>query len=91
MKASAKESQAFSDAIDSVNNGMETIINFYNELEEDEPLIKFEDEVIEGISKVKEKYGADFVNQKINTLVKEMISWLPLNETQPKKVDNKKE
>lgn len=90
MKASGKENQAFSDAIDSVNNGMETIINFYNELEEDEPLIKFEDEVAEEIAKVKEKYGAEFVDQKINTLVKEMVSWLPLNDPEPAKAKDKK-
>lgn len=91
MKASGKESQTFSDAIDSVNNGMEIIINFYNELEEDQPLIKFEDEVLEGIAKVKEKYGADFVDQKINTLVKEMMSWLPMNDSETVKIDESKE
>ncbi|MGV3489210.1 MAG: atypical membrane-integrating protein (Mistic protein) [Tuberibacillus sp.] len=80
MKANNKESQAFSDAIDSVNSGMETIINFYNELEEDEPLIKFDDAVVDDIMKAKEKYGDDFVDNKINSLVKEMLSWLPLDQ-----------
>ena len=80
MKANNKESQAFSDAIDSVNSGMETIINFYNELEADEPHIKFEDSVIADIMKAKEKFGDAFVNEKINGIVKEMLGWLPLDE-----------
>jgi len=91
MKANSKESQAFSDAIDSVNNGMETIINFYNELEEDEPLIKFDDAVIDEIMKAKGKYGNDFVNQKINNLVKEMLSWLPLDDGEKVENENGKE
>lgn len=89
MKASSKESQAFSDAIDSVNNGMETIINFYNELEDDKPFLNLDDDVIEGITMAKEKYGEDFIDQKINAIVKEMISWLSLEETKPTKTDKK--
>ena len=89
MKASDKESQAFSDAIDSVNNGMETIINFYNELEDDKPFLNLDDDVIEGITKAKEKYGTDFIDQKINAIVKEMISWLSLEETKPLTMDKK--
>jgi len=77
MKANTRENQAFSDAIDRLNSGMETIINLYNELEEDEPIITFDETVISAISKAKAIYGDEFVNQKINALVRETLSFLP--------------
>ncbi|GGH87459.1 hypothetical protein JOD43_003637 [Pullulanibacillus pueri] len=82
MKANNKESQIFSDAIDAINNGMEDIINIYNTLEEDQPLIQFDDAVVQQIEKVKQKYGNEFVDKKINTVVKEMLDWLPLEDTE---------
>ncbi len=82
MKANEQEGQLFSDSIDQINTGMEAIINLYNELEPDEPFIQFDPDVIEKIRKVKEKYGDTFVDQKINTVVKEMIDWLPVDDQQ---------
>ena len=80
VKANEKESQVFSDAIDAINNGMEDIINIYNNLEGDRPLIDFDNDVIKQIEMAKAKYGDAFVAKKINTVVKEMLDWLPLNE-----------
>ncbi|GGE44647.1 hypothetical protein GCM10011391_24340 [Pullulanibacillus camelliae] len=80
MKANDQESQLFSDAIDAINNGMEDIINLYNALEEEQQLIQFEESVVAHIEKAKAKYGEAFVDQKINTVIKEMLDWLPLDD-----------
>lgn len=82
MKASQQEGQLFSDSIDQINNGIEAIINLYNDLELDQPFIQFDQEVLERIEKVKAKYGEAFVDQKINAVVKEVIEWLPLDENE---------
>lgn len=82
MRANQEEGQLFSDSIDQINNGIETIINLYNDLELDQPFIQFEPDVLERIGKVKAKYGEAFVDKKINAVVKEMIDWLPLDEAQ---------
>jgi hypothetical protein len=79
LKAGQDESKIFSDAIDRINQGMEDIINLYNELEEDRELINFDDDIAARIVKAKEKYGGEFVDQKINNVVKEIIEWLPLD------------
>ncbi|WP_449354059.1 atypical membrane-integrating protein (Mistic protein) [Virgibacillus natechei] len=73
MKATEIERKAFDKSLDS-------ILELFNNLEEDVPIIHFGDDVIENIEHAKEKYGADMVNQKINTIVREMLSWLDLEE-----------
>lgn len=79
MKANHEEGQIFSDSIDLINNGIEAIINLYNELEPEQPFIQFDQEVLQKIGKLKEKYGNAFVDKKINAVVKEMIDWLPVD------------
>lgn len=73
---------AFSDAIDRVNEGMENIIELYNNLEEDEPLVDYEEDVAEQIERAKRKFGEAEVNKRINTVCREMLSWLPLDEVE---------
>lgn len=89
MKANHEEGQIFSDSIDLINNGIEAIINLYNELEPDQPLIQFDQEVLQKIGKLKEKYGNGFVDKKINAVVKEMIDWLPVDSHDEKEKDQK--
>ncbi|MFC4619109.1 atypical membrane-integrating protein (Mistic protein) [Camelliibacillus cellulosilyticus] len=91
MKANEKDSQTLSDAIDQVNEGMEAIVELYNNLEDDRPLIRFNADVMAALEKAKEKYGDDFVDEKINSMVKEMLGWLSLddiNETSEKGLGN---
>lgn len=83
MKATPQEGQQFSDAIDLVNNGIETIINLYNDLEPNQPVIEFDETVLALIEKVKDKYGDAFVDKKVNSVVKELLEWLPLDEEEP--------
>jgi hypothetical protein len=85
LKANHDEGQLFSDSIDLINNGIEAIINLYNDLEPDQPLIQFDQEVLQKIGKIKEKYGDAFVDKKINAVVKEMIDWLPVDDEEKDK------
>ncbi|MCA0986797.1 atypical membrane-integrating protein (Mistic protein) [Guptibacillus algicola] len=80
MKVKREESKALSDAIDHITEGLEKVVELYNESEEDEPLIQFEPIVVETIEKAKKVYGDQVVNNKLNNVVKEMLSWLDLEE-----------
>jgi hypothetical protein len=84
MKANNKENKAFSDSIDKLSDGIDEIVELYNVLEEDIPLINFEKRVISDIEKAKKIYGDRYVDQKINTIVKEVLSWLDLDKVEEK-------
>ncbi|MBM7573410.1 protein mistic [Aquibacillus albus] len=71
MKATELESKRFDKALDE-------IIDLFNNLENDEPIIRFSQDVLDNIERAKKKYGDDMVNEKINTVVHEMLSWLDL-------------
>lgn len=73
MKATEIERKSFDKSLDG-------ILELFNNLEEDVPIIHFSDDVIENIERAKEKYGEDTVHQKINAIVGEMLSWLDLEE-----------
>ncbi|SHG27771.1 hypothetical protein [Ornithinibacillus halophilus] len=73
MKANEEEKKKFDKALDD-------ILELFNNLEEDEPIIKFTDDVFENIELAKKKYGDETVDEKINTVVREMLSWLDLDE-----------
>ncbi|TMN23169.1 hypothetical protein FH966_09800 [Lentibacillus cibarius] len=73
MKANETETKRFDKALDE-------ILDLYNNLEEDEPVIQFETDVMEMIERAKVKYGNDMVNEKINTVVRAMLSWLDLDD-----------
>ncbi|MFD2759795.1 hypothetical protein [Lentibacillus juripiscarius] len=77
MKASELETKRFDKALDE-------ILDLYNNLEEDEPIIQFEADVLENIERAKIKYGSNMVNEKINTVVHEMLSWLDLDDVSTK-------
>ncbi|MDF0729041.1 atypical membrane-integrating protein (Mistic protein) [Cytobacillus sp. S13-E01] len=79
MKLNEKEKQSLSDSIDKMNEGLDVFIQFYNESEEDKPLIEFDEDVIEAIEKAKEAYGEEATNKKINTIIKEVLTFLPIN------------
>ncbi|HLR61383.1 MAG TPA: hypothetical protein VK097_02975 [Lentibacillus sp.] len=75
MKASDLETKRFDKALDE-------ILDLFNNLEEDKPVIQFEADVLDKIERAKIKYGGDMVDEKINTVVHEMLSWLDLDDVQ---------
>ncbi|MFD1736471.1 hypothetical protein ACFSCX_07825 [Bacillus salitolerans] len=84
MKVNDQEKQTLSDAIDKMNEGLDAFIQLYNEAEEDRPLIQFSDEVTEIIGRVKNIYGDKEIDDRINKLVKEILSLLPLDQASNK-------
>lgn len=75
MKVSKDEKDALSTAIDKMNDGLDVFIQFYNDSEEDVPLIDFSEETTQLIEKAISTIGRDKVSEKINTIVKEMLSF----------------
>ncbi|RKQ34752.1 hypothetical protein [Oceanobacillus halophilus] len=75
MKATEIESKRFDKALDE-------ILDLFNNLESDEPIIQYSEEVLKYIELAKKKYGDDLVNEKVNTVVGEMLSWLDLDEVE---------
>ena len=73
MKANDYETKRFDKALDE-------ILDLFNNLENDEPIIDFNDDVLELIEKAKKKYGIEQVSEKINSVVGEMLSWLELDD-----------
>lgn len=57
MKVNDQEKQALSEAIDKMNEGLDSFIQLYNEAEEDKPFINFNQETISIIEKAKNAYG----------------------------------
>ncbi|MFB4167893.1 atypical membrane-integrating protein (Mistic protein) [Virgibacillus sp. JSM 102003] len=81
MKADEKDYKKYSDAIDLIQQGNDAMIDLFNEMEDDTELIGFDQNVVEQIEKAKAKFGDDAVNEKINTVVREMLSWLDLGDS----------
>ncbi|MFD1360126.1 hypothetical protein [Lentibacillus salinarum] len=75
MKATELETKRFDKALDD-------ILDLFNNLEADDPVIHFQDDVLDKIERAKIKYGSDMVDDKINTVVHEMLSWLDLDDVQ---------
>jgi hypothetical protein len=78
MRAKKTENETLSKAIDNMQEGLDSVIELYNELEDDKPLISFDKEVLEDLEKAKHIYGEEYVSQKLNTIVKEVLTWLDL-------------
>jgi hypothetical protein len=74
VKYNNEDREKYSDAIDRMQEGLDRMIDLYNEAEDDEEIIRYDEEVITAIVQAKEKFGDDFINQKINTIVKEVLS-----------------
>ncbi|WP_164667821.1 hypothetical protein [Virgibacillus doumboii] len=80
MKANESDYKKYSDAIDQIQQGNEAMIDLFNEIENDVPTIKFREDVSKDIERAKAKYGNEIVDEKINTVVHEMLSWLDLDD-----------
>ncbi|MGP4105515.1 atypical membrane-integrating protein (Mistic protein) [Virgibacillus sp. L01] len=88
MKANEKDYKKYSDAIDQIQQGNDAMIDLFNEMEDDTELIGFDQKVVEQIEKAKAKFGDDAVNEKINSVVREMLSWLDLEGVNKKGEDS---
>ncbi|GGK01991.1 hypothetical protein GCM10007063_25300 [Lentibacillus kapialis] len=73
MKASEVETKRFDKALDD-------ILDLFNNLESDKPVIQFEADVLDKIERAKMKYGGDNIDKKMNAVVHEMLSWLDLDD-----------
>ncbi|MFT4413012.1 atypical membrane-integrating protein (Mistic protein) [Fredinandcohnia humi] len=80
MKVNESEKKSLSDAIDKLNEGLDVVIQLYNDAEKDKPLIEFELEVIEAIEKAKQTFGEEEITKRINTIIKEIFAFLPKDE-----------
>jgi hypothetical protein len=84
VKYNKEDREKYSDAIDRMQEGLDSMIDLYNEAEDDEVLIQYEEEVITAIKRAKETFGNDFIDQKINTIVKEVLSLMQGGQTPDK-------
>nr|WP_241748804.1 protein mistic [Bacillus sonorensis] len=63
-----------------MNEGLDAFILLYNESEKDEPLIDYEDETADIIRHAIEQYGKESINQKLNAIIKEILSFSLLKD-----------
>ncbi|MGR3763183.1 atypical membrane-integrating protein (Mistic protein) [Rossellomorea sp. NS-SX7] len=84
MRAKSDETEKYSDAIDRMQEGLEAMIELYNDMEEDAPFIDLEEEVLKDLEKAKQIYGEEYVSKKVNTILKEVLTWLDLEEDKKK-------
>ncbi|KZZ83354.1 hypothetical protein [Bacillus sp. SJS] len=75
MKISGKEKENLSEAIDQMNEALDVFIQIYNQSEEDKPILRFTAETEKIILKAIEIYGEKTIEHKINTLIKEFLSF----------------
>ncbi|WP_449537390.1 atypical membrane-integrating protein (Mistic protein) [Ferdinandcohnia sp. Marseille-Q9671] len=80
MKLNETDKKSLSDSIDKLNEGLDVVIQLYNDAEEDKPIIEFDQEVIEAIEKAKETFGEEEITRRINTIIKEIFAFLPKDE-----------
>ncbi|MFC0187745.1 atypical membrane-integrating protein (Mistic protein) [Fictibacillus aquaticus] len=78
MKYNKRDRQAYSDAIDKMQEGLDAMIDLYNEAEEDVDLIQFDEDLIELIKKAKKKHGEQLINKKVAAIVREVIELLTM-------------
>jgi hypothetical protein len=78
MKYNKRDRQAYSDAIDKMQEGLDAMIDLYNEAEEDVDLIQFDEDLIELIKKAKNKHGEQLINKKVAAIVREVIELLTM-------------
>ncbi|MGM0846282.1 MAG: hypothetical protein ACQEUT_15000 [Bacillota bacterium] len=82
MKVDDKESNQLSQAIDQLSEGLDAIIELYNETVEDKPLLQLTEENEELLSKAIIKFGGKEVNGKVNKVIAELLEWLPLDDVE---------
>lgn len=74
MKVTSEEKEQLSTAIDRMNEGLDAFIQLYNESEIDEPLIQLDDDTAKLMKQARDKYGQEKLNEKLNTIIKQILS-----------------
>lgn len=74
MKVTSEEKEQLSTAIDRMNEGLDAFIQLYNESEIDEPLIQLDDDTAELMKQARDMYGQEKLNEKLNTIIKQILS-----------------
>ncbi|MCH1625484.1 atypical membrane-integrating protein (Mistic protein) [Fredinandcohnia quinoae] len=82
MKLNETDKKTLSDSIDKLNEGLDAVIQLYNDSEVDKPIFEFESEVIEAIEKAKGTFGDEEITRRINTIIKEVLAFLPKEDDQ---------
>nr|WP_223151804.1 protein mistic [Bacillus velezensis] len=82
VKVTNGEKEQLSNAIDRMNEGLDAFIQLYNESENDEPLIQFEDETADLIRHARDSYGQEQLDEKLNTIIKQILS-ISLSKEEP--------
>ncbi|AZB44954.1 hypothetical protein CEF21_18935 [Bacillus sp. FJAT-42376] len=75
MKISGREKENLSEAIDQMNEALDVFIQTYNQSEEDKPVIRFTQDTEQSIRSAMKIYGEAVIEKKINTLIKEFLSF----------------
>lgn len=57
-----------------MNEGLDAFIQLYNESEIDEPLIQLDDDTAELMKQARDMYGQEKLNEKLNTIIKQILS-----------------
>ncbi|WP_227521433.1 MULTISPECIES: atypical membrane-integrating protein (Mistic protein) [Bacillus] len=76
MKLNPDEKAKLSQAIDQMNESLDEFIELYNEAEEDKEVIVFDEEVMELVKLGKEAIGEEALTKKINSIIKEVLSFM---------------
>ena len=82
MKVDDKERNQLSQAIDQLSEGLDTIIELYNESVEDKPVLQLSEENEKLLGKAIIKFGDVEVNGKVNKVIAELLEWLPLDDVE---------
>ncbi|WP_409253216.1 hypothetical protein V1502_04690 [Bacillus sp. SCS-153A] len=87
MKVDDQERHQLSQAIDQLSEGLDTIIELYNESVADKPLLQLTEENEELLSRAVIKFGGEEVNGKVNKVIAELLEWLPLDDVSTEEPD----
>lgn len=88
MKVDDKERNQLSQAIDQLSEGLDAVIELYNESVEDKPLLQLTEENESLLGKAVIKFGGEEVNGKVNKVIAELLEWLPLDDVEIEKEEN---
>lgn len=76
MKLTKDEKNQLSTSIDKMNEALDVFIELYNESEEDLNIIELEEQTVQAIKFAMETYGKEAVTKKINTIIREIFSFV---------------
>jgi hypothetical protein len=82
MKGTEQERNQLSQAIDQLTEGLDSVIELYNDSVDDKPLLQLTKENERTLKKAIIKFGENEVNGKVNKVIAELFEWLPLEDVE---------